>query len=57
MAKEHQVASELDIVFAEHDGMKLLGDLYLPKGLDKTPGRPCQDNRMAREGGASRLTR
>ena len=26
-----------DIVFAEHDGAKLLGDLYSPKGLDKAP--------------------
>ena len=26
-----------DIVFAEHDGAKLLGDLYLPKGLGKAP--------------------
>ena len=37
MAKEHEVATELDIVFAEHDGVTLLGDLYLPKGLGKAP--------------------
>jgi len=37
MAKEHEVATELDIVFAEHDGVRLLGDLYLPKGLAKAP--------------------
>ena len=37
MAKEHEVATELDIVFAEHDGVTLLGDLYLPKGLAKAP--------------------
>ena len=37
MAKEHEVATELDIVFAEHDGVKLFGDLYLPKGLGMAP--------------------
>jgi len=37
MAKEHEVAVKSDIVFAEHDGVKLLGDLYLPKGLGKAP--------------------
>jgi acetyl esterase/lipase len=37
MAQEHEVATELDIVFAEHDGVTLLGDLYLPKGLAKAP--------------------
>src|ERR1700736_4929881 len=37
IAKEHEVATERDIVFAEHDGVKLLGDLFLPKGLGKAP--------------------
>lgn len=37
MAKEHEVTAELDIAFAEHDGMTLLGDLYRPKGLAKPP--------------------
>src|SRR5215471_17809210 len=37
MAKEYEVAIELDIAFAEHDGVTLLGDLYLPKGLAKAP--------------------
>jgi acetyl esterase/lipase len=37
MAQEHEVATELDIVFVEHDGVKLLGDLYLPKGLGMAP--------------------
>ena len=41
MAKEHEVATELDIVFAEHDGVTLLGDLYLPKGLGKPPVVVC----------------
>lgn len=34
---EYEVTTKTDIVFAEHDGVKLLGDLYLPKGLDKAP--------------------
>jgi acetyl esterase/lipase len=37
MAKEYQVAVRPDVVFAEHDGVKLLGDLYLPEGLSKAP--------------------
>jgi acetyl esterase/lipase len=37
MANEHEVATELNIAFAEHDGVKLLGDLYLPQGLNKPP--------------------
>lgn len=37
MAKAHEVTAELDIAFAEHDGMTLLGDLYRPKGLAKPP--------------------
>jgi acetyl esterase/lipase len=34
---EYAITTKTDIVFAEHDGTKLLGDLYLPKGLDKAP--------------------
>ena len=33
----YEVTTRADIVFAEHDGTRLLGDLYLPKGLDKAP--------------------
>src|SRR5256885_5246676 len=36
-AREYEVVVRSDIVFAEHDGTKLLGDLYAPKGLDKAP--------------------
>src|SRR4051795_3339856 len=36
-AREYEVVVRNDIVFAEHDGTKLLGDLYAPKGLDKAP--------------------
>src|ERR1041385_120432 len=36
-AATYEVTVRNDIVFAEHDGVKLLGDLYAPKGLDKAP--------------------
>ena len=36
-AREYEVATRPDIVFAEHDGVSLLGDLYLPKGLGQAP--------------------
>src|SRR5580693_9383321 len=34
---QYDVNIRNDIVFAEHDGVGLLGDLYSPKGLDKAP--------------------
>ena len=37
MAIGHEVAIKPDIVFAEHDGVELLGDLYLPQGLREAP--------------------
>jgi acetyl esterase/lipase len=37
MAKENEVATELDIVFADRDRVKLLGDLYLPKRVGNAP--------------------
>jgi acetyl esterase/lipase len=36
-AREYEVVMRNDIVFAEHEGTKLLGDLYAPKGLEKAP--------------------
>jgi acetyl esterase/lipase len=36
-AANYQIAVEPDLVFAEHDGTKLIGDLYRPKGLAKAP--------------------
>jgi acetyl esterase/lipase len=36
-AAEYEMASRPDLVFAEHDGTKLVGDLYLPKGRGKAP--------------------
>jgi acetyl esterase/lipase len=36
-AKDYEVVTQSAIVFAEHDGTKLLGDLYLPKGRAKPP--------------------
>jgi acetyl esterase/lipase len=35
--EEYEVAIKPDIVFAEHDGVELLGDLYRPKGVQKAP--------------------
>src|SRR5262249_93541 len=37
MAENFEVVTRTDIEFAEHDGTKLVGDLYLPRGLDKPP--------------------
>src|SRR5215467_6738002 len=37
MAENFEVVTRTDIEFAEHDGTKLVGDLYLPRGLDKAP--------------------
>jgi len=34
---DDEVMTRNDIFFAEHDGVKLLGDFYAPKGLDKAP--------------------
>lgn len=36
-AAEYEIVNRPDIVFAEHDGTKLVGDLYLPKGRSKAP--------------------
>jgi len=36
-AAEYEIANHTDVVFAEHDGTKLVGDLYLPKGKSKAP--------------------
>ena len=37
MASRHEITTELDIVFAVHDGVELLGDLYLPVGAGAAP--------------------
>ena len=36
-AAEYEMTNHSDLVFAEHDGTKLVGDLYLPKGKSKAP--------------------
>jgi acetyl esterase/lipase len=36
-AAEYEMASRPGLVYAEHDGTKLVGDLYLPKGRAKAP--------------------
>ena len=36
-AKDYEVATRPNLEFVQHDGAKLAGDLYLPKGMDKAP--------------------
>ena len=36
-AADFEAAAQFNIVYAEHDGTKLVGDLYQPKGLAKAP--------------------
>lgn len=36
-ATEYEVETSSSLIFAEHDGSKLLGDFYLPKGRAKAP--------------------
>ena len=36
-AAEYEMITHRDLAFAEHDGTKLVGDLYLPKGKSKAP--------------------
>jgi acetyl esterase/lipase len=36
-AAEYQVTKQPGLVYAEHDGTKLIGDFYLPMGLAKAP--------------------
>src|SRR4029077_9941548 len=33
----YAVSTQAKIEYAQHDGVTLTGDLYLPKGLDKAP--------------------
>jgi acetyl esterase/lipase len=37
MAQTYDIATRTDIAFAEHDGTKLVGDLYLPRGPERAP--------------------
>ena|ERR1051326_7298225 len=34
---EYEAATKPDILYAVHDGVELLGDLYVPRGLDRAP--------------------
>ena len=43
MAQTFDVSVRTDIAFAEHDGVKLVGDLYSPKGA----GEACRAGRGA----------
>ena len=36
-AKDYEVVTRPNLEFVQHDGARLAGDLYLPKGLDKAP--------------------
>lgn len=36
-AADYQITTQPGLVYAEHDGTKLVGDLYLPKGRAKAP--------------------
>jgi acetyl esterase/lipase len=36
-AKEYEIANLPSVVYATHDGTRLVGDFYLPKGLAKAP--------------------
>lgn len=36
-AAEYEIANRPGVVYATHDGIKLVGDFYLPKGLAKAP--------------------
>jgi acetyl esterase/lipase len=36
-AADYAVSMQPGLIYAEHDGIKLLGDLYQPKGLPKAP--------------------
>src|SRR5262245_14863799 len=36
-AAQHEVTTRANIEYVEHDGVKLTGDLYLPKGVAKAP--------------------
>ena len=37
MAQPYEVVTRPNIHYVEHDGIKLTGDLYPPKGRDKAP--------------------
>ncbi|HEV2337136.1 MAG TPA: alpha/beta hydrolase, partial [Stellaceae bacterium] len=34
---DHEAAIKPDILYAVHDGVELLGDLYFPRGLERAP--------------------
>ena len=36
-AQQREVVTRADVQYVEHDGAKLTGDLYLPKGAAKAP--------------------
>jgi len=36
-ARDYDVIALPNLEYVQHDGVNLVGDLYLPKGLDKAP--------------------
>jgi acetyl esterase/lipase len=36
-AADNEITTRRDLVYAEHDGVALVGDLYLPKGRNRAP--------------------
>src|SRR5688500_15578896 len=36
-AQPYEVTTQTNVEYVEHDGVKLAGDLYLPKGVAKAP--------------------
>src|SRR5690242_6969752 len=36
-AQQREIATSANVAYVEHDGVKLTGDLYLPKGVVKAP--------------------
>jgi acetyl esterase/lipase len=37
MMTEHAAITKPDILYAVHEGVELLGDLYIPRGVDRAP--------------------
>ena len=48
-AAQYEVVTRTNIEYVEHDGTKLTGDLYLPKGVAKAPGHRRRARRRLAE--------
>jgi hypothetical protein len=47
-AADYGVTTRPGLIYAEHDGTKLIGDLYLPKGRAKAPSPRSDVSRRGR---------